>query len=336
VAGNASLALMFDTVARAMSHGVPGSAGPWGRLPAVRFVCPCPGYDRHFALLEHFGIEMLPVRMLADGPDMDAVEELCAGDDAVKGIFCVPKYSNPTGVTYCDEVVDRLATMKTAAQDFRIFWDNAYAVHDLTDSPPVLKNILESCAAAGNPDRAYVFGSTSKITFAGAGVCAMAASEANMAQVRKHLSLQTIGPDKLNQLRHVRFLRDMDGIRAHMRKHAEILRPKFAAVHEVFESALGGKGVAEWTDPQGGYFISLDTMEGCARAVVRMAADAGVKLTPAGATYPYGRDPHDRNIRIAPTLPPLQEVRRAMEVVAVCVELAAVRKLLGLEGAVTG
>jgi len=239
----------------------------------------------------------------------------------VKGIFCVPKYSNPTGVTYCDEVVDRLATMKTAAQDFRIFWDNAYAVHDLTDSPPVLKNILESCAAAGNPDRAYVFGSTSKITFAGAGVCAMAASEANMAQVRKHLSLQTIGPDKLNQLRHVRFLRDMDGIRAHMRKHAEILRPKFAAVHEVFESALGGKGVAEWTDPQGGYFISLDTMEGCATA---------------GATFPYGRDPHDRNIRIAPTLPPLQEVRRAMEVVAVCVELAAVRKLLGLEGAVTG
>jgi aspartate/methionine/tyrosine aminotransferase len=329
VGDNSSLAMIHDTVARALSHGVPGGEWPWGRLPAVRILCPCPGYDRHFAIFEHFGVEMLPVAMGPDGPDMDTVESLSAQDAAVKGIVCVPKYSNPTGVTYSDEVVGRLAAMRTAAPDFRIFWDNAYCVHDLTDSPPALKNILDACVATGDPERAIVFGSTSKVTFAGAGVAAMAAGPHTIAWMKRHLSLRTIGPDKLNQLRHVRFLRDMDGVRAHMRRHAELLRPKFEAVQQVFASRLGGTGVAEWSRPQGGYFISLDAAAGCAKAVVALASRAGVKLTPAGATFPYGRDPEDRNIRIAPTLPPLEEVRRAMEVVALCVELTAVRKLLG-------
>ncbi len=329
VGGNSSLSMIHGTVTRALSHGVPDGEGPWCKLPAVRFLCPCPGYDRHFAILEHYSVEMVPVAMGPDGPDMDEVARLSAGDPTVKGIICVPKYSNPTGVTYSDETVDRMAALRTAATDFRILWDNAYGVHDLTDTPPVLKSILDACEAAGNPERAVVYASTSKITFAGAGVAAMAGGPKTIAQTRKHRSLQTIGPDKVNQLRHVRFLRDMDGVRAHMRLHAEILRPKFDAVHQVFESALGGKGIAEWSSPLGGYFITLDAMPGCARAVVALAGEAGVKLTPAGATFPYGRDPKDRNIRIAPTLPPLGEVRRAMEIVALCVELTAVRKLLG-------
>ncbi len=331
VGGNSSLAMIHDTVARALSHGLPGGEGPWGRLPAVRFLCPCPGYDRHFAIFALFGVEMVPLGIGPHGPDMGAVERLSAEDPLVKGIICVPKYSNPTGVTYSDSTVDRLAAMPTAAPDFRILWDNAYAVHDLTDSPPVLKNVLDACEAAGHPERACVYASTSKVTFAGAGVAAMAAGPHTIARTRKHLSLRTIGPDKVNQLRHVRFLRDMDGVRAHMRLHARILRPKFDAVQQVFESRLGGKGVAGWSRPQGGYFVSLDAAPGCARAVVTMAGHAGVKLTPAGATFPLGRDPQDRNIRIAPTLPPLDEVRRAMEIVALCVELAAVRKLLGEE-----
>jgi aspartate/methionine/tyrosine aminotransferase len=329
VGGNSSLVMIYNALVWAMGQGTAGGDGPWARLPAVRFLCPCPGYDRHFAILEHFGIEMVPVAMAPDGPDMDAVERLSADDPAVKGIICVPKYSNPTGVTYSDEVVGRLAAMRTAAPGYRILWDNAYAVHDLTDSPPVLKNVLAACTAAGHPDRAYVFGSTSKVTFAGAGVAAMAASMRNVSQLAKYQDIQTIGPDKLNQLRHARFLRDMDGVRAHMRRHAAILRPKFDAVQQVFESRLGGKGVAEWSRPAGGYFISLDAAPGCARAVVALAGRSGVKLTPAGATFPYGRDPQDRNIRIAPTWPPLDDLRRAMEVVALCVELAAVRKLLG-------
>ena len=279
---------------------------------------------------------MVPVGMGPDGPDMVAVERLSRDDAAVKGIVCVPKYSNPTGVVYSDETVDRLAAMRTAAPDFRILWDNAYAVHDLSDSPPVLKNMLEACASAGHADRVYAFASTSKVTFAGAGVAAMAASVRNITQLKKHQDVQTIGPDKVNQLRHVRFLRDMDGIRALMRRHAAILRPKFDAVQQVFEAQLGGKGVAEWSRPQGGYFVSLDTVPGCARSVVAMVAEAGVRLTPAGATFPYGRDPQDRNVRIAPGFPPLEEVRRAMEVVATCVELAAVCKLLGARGTTAG
>lgn len=336
VGGNSSLAMIYNSVTWAMTHGVPGGDAPWGRLPVVRFLCPSPGYDRHFAILEHFGIEMVPVGMGPHGPDIVAVERLSRDDAAVKGIVCVPKYSNPTGIIYSDETVDRLAAMKTAATDFRILWDNAYAVHDLSDSPPALRNLLEACASAGHADRVYVFGSTSKVTFAGAGVAAMAASVRNIAQLKKHLDIQTIGPDKLNQLRHVRFLWDMDGIRALMRRHATILRPRFDAVQQVFEAQLGGKGVAEWSRPEGGYFVSLDTAPGCARSVVAMAAEAGVKLTPAGATFPYGRDPQDRNIRIAPTWPPVEELRRAMEVVATCVELAAVCKLLGGRGTTAG
>ena len=336
VGSNSSLAMLYDAVAWAMGQGVPGGDGPWGRLPVVRFLCPSPGYDRHFGILEHFGIEMVPVGMGPHGPDMDAVERLSRDDAAVKGIVCVPKYSNPTGIVYSDETVDRLAAMQTAAPDFRIIWDNAYAVHDLIDAPPVLKNMLEACTTAGHADRAYVFGSTSKVTFAGAGVGAMAASVRNISQLKKYTDIETIGPDKLNQLRHVRFLRDVDGIRAHMRRHAAILRPKFDAVQQVFQAQLGGKGVAEWSRPQGGYFVSLDTVPSCARTVVAMVAEAGVKLTPAGATFPYGRDPQDRNIRIAPTWPPLEEVRRAMEIVATCVELAAVCKLLEAKGPAAG
>ena len=336
VGGNSSLTMIYYCIAWAMSHGVPDGDGPWRRLPVVRFLCPSPGYDRHFAILEHLGIEMVPVGIGPNGPDMEAVERLSRDDAAVRGIVCVPKYSNPTGIVYSDETVDRLAAMKTATRDFRILWDNAYAVHDLTDSPPVLKNILEACAAEGHPDRAYVYGSTSKVTFAGAGVAAMAASVRNISRLAKLVDVQTIGPDKLNQLRHVRFLRNMDGIRAHMRRHAATLRPKFDAVQRAFEAELGGKGVAEWSKPQGGYFVSLDVTPGQARTVVAMAAEAGVKLTPAGATFPYGRDPQDRNIRIAPTWPPLDEVRRAMEIVATCVELAAVCKLLEAKGPTAG
>lgn len=326
VAGNASLTLIHDTVARAVSHGVPGGAGPWGDA-APRFICPCPGYDRHFTLLEHLGVEMLPVAVREDGPDMEAVEEL-AGDPRVKGIICVPKYSNPTGAVYSDEIVRRLASMKCASPDFRIIWDNAYAVHDLVDDPPELMNVLDSCREAGNPDRPIVFGSTSKITFAGAGVAAMAASPKNVEWMVNHLRTQTIGPDKLNQLRHVRFLRDAQHVRRHMHRHAEILRPKFSAVLSILSERLAGKGLAEWTEPQGGYFISLDVAEGCAKKVVSMTATAGVQLTPAGATFPYGEEPQDRNIRIAPTFPPLEELTQATHVLAVCAELAAVEKQL--------
>jgi aspartate/methionine/tyrosine aminotransferase len=339
IGGNASLTLMHDTVLRALTHGAPlpgGGAGkPWlqggeggGPNGPVKFLCPSPGYDRHFSICEHFGIEMIPVGMNDAGPDMAQVEELVAGDAAIKGMWCVPKYSNPTGVTYSDEVVDRLAKMKTAAADFRIFWDNAYAVHHLSDSPDRLKNMYAACDAAGNPDRVLIFGSTSKITLAGAGLAAFGASPANIADAKKHLSMQTIGPDKINQLRHLRFLKDMNGIAAHMKKHAAIIKPKFDAVLKIFEEELGGTGAATWTAPRGGYFISLDTIEGCAAQVVKTAADAGVKLTGAGATFPYRKDPKDSNIRIAPTLPAPADIATASEVVAVCVQLAAIQKLL--------
>jgi len=328
IGDNSSLALMHDSVTRALSHGVPGGDGPWSRGP-VKFLCPVPGYDRHFAICEHFGIEMINVAMTDEGPDMDQVEALAASDPAVKGIWIVPKYSNPTGITCSARVVERLARMSTAAPDFRIFWDNAYAHHHLTDARPPLENLLAACKAGQQAERVLLFGSTSKVSFAGSGLSVLAGSEKNVAWMRAHRSKSTIGADKLNQLRHVRFFANMDGVAAHMKKHAAILAPKFEAVDRIFQRELGGKQLATWTRPLGGYFISVDVVEGTARAVVQMAAEAGVKLTEAGATYPYGRDPLDRNLRIAPSLPKLPEIETAMEVVALCIERAALRKLAG-------
>lgn len=329
IGGNSSLNLMYDTISRAMTFGVYGGTEPWSRLPKVKFLCPSPGYDRHFAITELFNIEMIIVDMKADGPDMDVVEKLVSQDDSIKGIWCTPKYSNPDGITYSDEVVDRFAKMHTAAKDFRIFWDNAYIVHHLTDKPDKLKNILEACKNAGNPDRVFIFASTSKLTFPGAGIAMMAASENNISQIKKLLAIQTIGHDKVNQYRHVNFLKDMDGIEKHMKKHAAILKPKFDMVLEILEESLGDKNIAWWNKPNGGYFISFNTMPGCASAVVKMAADAGVVMTPAGATYPYGKDPKDANIRIAPTLPPVNELKKAMELLCVCVQIVSAKKLLG-------
>jgi DNA-binding transcriptional MocR family regulator len=329
VSGNSSLQIMHDTMVRALLHGVPGGKTPWGKQP-IKFLCPSPGYDRHFAICEHHGIEMIGVDLKEDGPDMSAVERLVAGDESIKGIWCVPKYANPTGITYSAKTVERLASMKTAAPDFRIFWDNAYVVHDLYDTTDPLENILTACEKAGNADRAYVFGSTSKISWAGAGIAAMASSAANTKDLKRHLAIQTIGPDKVNQLRHIRFFKDAAGVRAHMQKHAALIRPKFEAVIEAFERHLDGKGIGTFTRPRGGYFISLDTLDGCASEVVKRADAAGVKLTSAGATFPYGRDPRDRNIRIAPTLPPLEQVKLAMEVVCCCVELVSIERRLSV------
>jgi len=330
IGNNSSLSMMFDTISRAMNFGVGEGSVPWCKQPKVKFICPSPGYDRHFAITQLFNVEMIVVDMKADGPDMDAVERLVSEDEAVKGIWCIPKYSNPDGITYSDEVVDRLAGMKTAAIDFRIFWDNAYVVHHLTDCPDRLKNIIEACNTAGNEDRAYVFASTSKITFPGAGIAMMASSENNISMAKKYLSIKTIGPDKLNELRHVRFLKDMAGITAHMKKHAAILKPKFDLVLDLMESELGDKNIASWNKPNGGYFISFNAMPGCAAATVKMAADAGVVFTPAGATFPYGKDPKDRNIRIAPTLPPMNELKTAMELLCTCVQIVTIKKLLEL------
>jgi DNA-binding transcriptional MocR family regulator len=324
VGGNSSLAMMHDAIARAMLHGVPGSAVPWGKLPEVKFLCPSPGYDRHFAICELLRIQMIAVDMTPEGPDMDAVEKLVREDEAIKGIWCVPKYSNPDGITYSDETVDRLARMETKAGDFRIVWDNAYAVHHLTDRPDRLKNIMESCKAADHPDRVWIFGSTSKISFPGSGVAAMAASERNVSAIRKQLSVQTIGPDKINQLRHVRFFKNRSGIEDHMEKHAAIIKPKFDMVLGVLEAELGNKQVAEWHKPNGGYFISLNTQDGYAKKAVKLASEAGVVFTKAGATYPYGQDPRDRNIRIAPTYPSLDDLKTAIEVLCICIQLAAV------------
>ncbi|HHY23442.1 MAG TPA: aminotransferase class I/II-fold pyridoxal phosphate-dependent enzyme [Clostridiaceae bacterium] len=330
VGGNASLNMMYDMVAHAMTHGVAGSEVPWGKLPKVKFLCPSPGYDRHFAICEFFNIEMITIPMKADGPDMDMVEKLAGEDEYIKGIWCVPKYSNPGGVTYSDEVVDRFAKMNTKATDFRIFWDNAYVVHHLyEEKQDSLKNILTACKQAGNPDRVFIFTSTSKITFPGAGVAVMAGSENNLKHTRKRLAKQNIGPDKLNQLRHVRFLKDLNNINLHMKKHAEIIRPKFKVVLDKLEKELGGKNIAWWSKPNGGYFISLNTMEGCAKKVVDKAAEAGVKLTSAGATFPYGKDPNDSNIRIAPSFPSLSELQKAIELVCICIQLVSVEKLLG-------
>ncbi|MCM1025269.1 MAG: aminotransferase class I/II-fold pyridoxal phosphate-dependent enzyme [Roseburia sp.] len=331
VYGNASLNVMYDAVSSAMTHGVMGHT-PWCRLEKVKFLCPAPGYDRHFAITQHFGIEMITVPMTPQGPDMDLVERLVEEDESIKGIWCVPKYSNPQGYTYSDETVRRFANLKPAAEDFRIFWDNAYAVHHLYDEEErqdQLLEILSECEKAGNPDMVYEFASTSKISFSGAGVAAIASSRKNLECIRKTMMIQTIGHDKINQLRHVRYFRDFEGIREHMRKHAALMRPKFEAVEQVLERELTGLEIGSWTKPNGGYFISFESMEGCAKAIVAKCREAGVVLTGAGATYPYGRDPKDSNIRIAPSFPTPEEMQMATDLFVLCVKLVSVEKLLG-------
>lgn len=329
VFGNSSLTVMYDTLARCIDFGTGGCA-PWANCGAIKWICPTPGYDRHFSVTEAFGIEMIPVPLNENGPDMDLIERLVAENDSVKGIWCVPKYSNPSGVTYSDEVVRRLAEMETAAEDFRIFWDNAYCVHHLFDDAAEqdqLLDIADACIEAGHPDRYFKFASTSKVTFPGAGISAMAASPEIIAETKHQIGPQMIGQDKLNQLRHVRFLRDSAGIADHMSKHAAILRPKFELVLEKLEEGLAGTGIARWTKPRGGYFISFDGVDGTARRTVELAREAGVTMTGAGATWPGGIDPRDANIRIAPTLPPLEELSVAMDVFVCCVKIAALEKL---------
>jgi len=328
IGGSSSLTMMHDLLCRAMLHGLPESEAPWSKLPTVKFLCPSPGYDRHFAVTEHLGMELITINYLDDGPDMDQVEKLVAADPAIKGIWCVPKYSNPTGLTYSDKVVQRLAAMPTAAADFRIIWDNAYVVHHLTDTPDQLLDIRKACEAAGHADRVFVFASTSKLNFPSAGIAMVASSDRNINWLKKHINIQTIGPDKINQLRHVRFLKDQTGIEEHMRKHAAIIKPKFDLVRSMLETALGSLGIASWSNPQGGYFISLDTLPGCAQKIVEKAAAAGVLLTPAGATFPYGKDPEDKNIRLSPTFPPLSELKQAMELLVLCVQLVSVEQEL--------
>lgn len=326
--GNSSLNIMYDTVARSMIHGVCGST-PWCKLDKVKFLCPVPGYDRHFAITEQFGIEMINIPMTADGPDMDMVEEYVNNDPAVKGIWCVPKYANPTGVTYSDETVRRFAALKPAAEDFRIYWDNAYIIHHLYNGvEEELLEILGECEKAGNPDMVYEFCSTSKVTFPGSGVAAIATSKKNVDFIKKIMTIQTIGHDKLNQLRHVRYFKNLDGMNNHMKKHAEIVRPKFELVLKTLKDELEGAEIGTWTNPHGGYFVSFDSLDGCAAKIVGMCKDAGVTLTGAGATYPYKKDPKDSNIRIAPTFPPIDELAQALEVFVLCVKLASVNKLL--------
>ncbi len=324
---NSSLQMMFDCISQGFTHGF-GGCEPWSRQGRLKFLCPSPGYDRHFAITEYFGFEMIPVPMLKTGPDMDLIERLVKEDESVKGCWCVPKYSNPTGVTYSDETVRRFAALKPAARDFRIFWDNAYSVHDLTDTPETLLNLYEECLKNGTEDLPLFFASTSKISFPGAGVAALAASKRNIERLHKRFNVQTIGPDKLNQLRHILFLHDIDGVHALMQGHREILEPKFRMVVSMLKESLEELGIARWSDPNGGYFVNLDVMNGCAKRVVDLCRQAGVVLTDAGATYPYGMDPNDSNIRIAPSFPPLEELREAMTLLCVCVRLAACEKLL--------
>jgi len=328
VCGNSSLNIMYDTVSRSMTKGVNGST-PWCKLDKVKFLCPVPGYDRHFKITEYFGIEMINIPMDENGPDMDMVEQYVNNDPAVKGIWCVPKYSNPTGSSYSDETVKRFANLKPAAEDFRIYWDNAYCIHHLYDDiQDEILNILEECEKAGNPDMVYIFASTSKISFPGSGVSAVASSKANIDFIESQMTIQTIGHDKINQLRHSRFFKDIDGLKAHMKLHADLLRPKFEAVLNTLEEELSGLEIGSWIKPRGGYFISFDTMPGCAKSVVAKCKALGVVLTGAGATYPYGKDPEDKNIRIAPSFPTPEEMLEASKVFALCVKLASVEKLL--------
>ncbi|MBP3457633.1 MAG: aminotransferase class I/II-fold pyridoxal phosphate-dependent enzyme [Lachnospiraceae bacterium] len=330
VCGNASLNVMFDTISRSMTHGVCGST-PWCKLDKVKFLCPVPGYDRHFAITEYFGIEMINIPMSEDGPDMDLVEKYVSEDAAVKGIWCVPKYSNPQGVCYSDETVKRMAALKPAAEDFRIYWDNAYAVHHLYEEPErqvQLLDIISQCEKAGNPDMVLEFASTSKVSFPGGGISAVAASAKNLEYIKKSMTIQTIGYDKINQLRHVRFFKDINGIKAHMMKHAASIRPKFEAVLATLEKELGGLEIATWIKPKGGYFISFDAMEGCAKEIVAKCKEAGVVMTGAGSSYPYKKDPKDSNIRIAPTFPTPDELAAATEIFVLCVKLVSVEKLL--------
>ncbi|MCL1823209.1 MAG: aminotransferase [Oscillospiraceae bacterium] len=328
VGGNSSLQLMYDMLAKAMLLGVAENAKPWVKCEKIKFLCPSPGYDRHFAILDAFGIEMLPVAVNADGPDMDTVEKLAAEDESIKGIFCVPMYSNPDGFTYSDETVRRFASMKTAVSDFRILWDNAYCVHHLTDTPDTLLNIYEECKKAGTEDRVYIFVSTSKISFAGGGISGFASSPKNVDFIRKQLSIQTISFERINQLRHARFFKNMDGIAEHMKKHRDIIAPKFDAVNEMLDKKLTPNGLGEWNIPRGGYFISFNGLKGTAKRTVALCKEAGVVLTGAGATYPYGLDPDDKNIRIAPTFPPVDELNSAMEIFCASVKLASVEILL--------
>ncbi len=328
VYGNSSLNIMYDTVSRGMVFGYLGET-PWCKLDKVKFLCPVPGYDRHFAVTEHFGIEMINVPMSEDGPDMDMVEELVSEDEAIKGIWCVPKYSNPQGVVYSDDTVRRMANLKPAAKDFRIFWDNAYAVHHLygAENGKIL-NILEECEKAGNPDMVFEFASTSKVSFAGGGIAGMASSQANLADAKKSMTIQTIGHDKVNQLRHAKFFKDIDGIMEHMEKHATLLRPRFELVLDTLEQELEGLEAGNWISPKGGYFITFEAVEGCATRIVELAKQAGVVMTPAGAPYPYGKDPKDSIIRIAPSYPTLEDLGLAAKVFVVCVKLATVEKYL--------
>lgn len=329
VCGNSSLNIMYDTVSSSMTHGVNGST-PWCKLDKVKFLCPVPGYDRHFRITEFFGIEMIPIPLGMEGPDMDMVEKYVNTDAAVKGIWCVPKYSNPTGISYSDEVVRRFANLKPAAEDFRIYWDNAYCIHHLyEDNQAEILNILEECEKAGNPNMVYIFSSTSKVTFPGSGISAIASSIENINYFEKHMAVQTIGHDKINQLRHARYFKNIDSMKEHMKKHAELMRPKFDAVLRVLEDELGGLEIGTWTKPYGGYFISFDAMEGCAKAIVAKCKEAGVVLTGAGATYPYGKDPKDSNIRIAPSFPTPEELAMATNLFVLCVKLVSVEKLLG-------
>ncbi|MCM1306979.1 MAG: aminotransferase [Butyrivibrio sp.] len=327
VCGNASLNVMYDCVASSMLFGVMGST-PWCRLDKVKFLCPVPGYDRHFKITESLGIEMINIPMSEDGPDMDMIEELVSNDPSVKGIWCVPKYSNPQGYVYSDETVKRFAALKPAAKDFRIYWDNAYAIHYIYDDSIKIPEILSECEKAGNPDMVYEFCSTSKISYAGSGISALASSKANLEWIKKRLTVQTISYDKINQLRHVLYFKDGEGLRAQMKKHAEFLRPKFDAVLEILERELGGTGAGSWIKPMGGYFISFETLPGCAKKVVAKCREAGVVLTEAGAPFPYGVDPEDSNIRIAPSYPSPEELKEAAQLFALCVKIAALEKLL--------
>ena len=328
IGGNSSLSLMYDTVARAVTHGVYGSEKPWGKCDKVKFLCPAPGYDRHFAICETFGIEMITVPMKNDGPDMDMVEKLVAEDEAIKGIWCVPLYSNPDGLVYSDETVRRFANLSPKAKDFRIFWDNAYCVHYLKDAPDRILNILDECKKTGKEDMVFIFASTSKISFPGAGVAVMAGSVNNINQIAALMGIQCISYDKINQLRHVKYFKDMDGIMAHMAKHKEILAPKFNMVLDMLDKEIGELGILEWNKPNGGYFVSVNTLDGCAKRTVQLCKEAGVVLTGAGATFPYGKDPADKNIRIAPTYPPVSELEQAMNIFCISLKLASAEKLL--------